>query len=84
MNNELGIQAAGLSRLPQRDEHGDMTALAVYISGQPRPTTKLELSSRGLLEPATRVDCPETAGHAGAFRPRRVNRIHVSNSWRLH
>ncbi len=31
---------------------GDMTALAVYLAAQPRPTTLLELNSLGLLEPA--------------------------------
>jgi hypothetical protein len=30
---------------------GDMTALAIYLAAQPRPTSKLELASLGLIEP---------------------------------
>ena len=30
---------------------GDMSALAVYLAAQPRPTTRLELDSLGLLDP---------------------------------
>jgi cytochrome c peroxidase len=32
-------------------EIGDQTALAVYIAGQPRPTTKIELNALGVLDP---------------------------------
>lgn len=30
---------------------GDQTAMALYVAAQPRPTTKLELSDLGLIEP---------------------------------
>lgn len=32
---------------------GDQTALALYIAAQPRPTTRLELATLGLIEPVT-------------------------------
>ncbi len=59
-HNELGMQAV---ELVGRDEDsdfdgvtnemtiGDQTALAIYIAAQPRPTTKIELSHLGLIEP---------------------------------
>lgn len=30
---------------------GDMTAMAIYLAAQPRPTTKLELASLGVIDP---------------------------------
>jgi hypothetical protein len=60
-HNELGMQAVeivGDNVDGDRDgvtnelTIGDMTALAVYMAAQPRPTTLLELNGLGLLEPA--------------------------------
>ena len=35
---------------------GDQTALALYIAAQPRPTTRLELATLGLIEPLTAAE----------------------------
>ena len=35
---------------------GDQTALAIYLAAQPRPTTRLELDSLGLLDPPLTPD----------------------------
>lgn len=59
-HNELGMQAVELTGdgvdgdgdgVADEVTVGDMTALAVYLAAQPRPTTKLELASLGLIEP---------------------------------
>jgi hypothetical protein len=62
-HNELGMQAVELLSADDVDgdgDHvtseftvGDMTALAVYIQGQPRPTTRQELASLGIIPPLT-------------------------------
>jgi hypothetical protein len=61
MNNELGMQAEEVvgrnldgdgDGVTRELTVGDMTALAIYLAAQPRPTTKLELNSLGLLSPA--------------------------------
>ena len=59
-HNELGVAPDELLANPSLDSDGDgvaneasvgdMTALAVYIAAQPRPTTKIELNNLGLLE----------------------------------
>jgi hypothetical protein len=60
-HNELGMQAVEIvgddvdgdfDGIANEMTIGDQTALAVYIGGQPRPTTLLELNSLGLLDPA--------------------------------
>lgn len=59
-HNELGMQAeefAGtgidgdFDGVTNEMTIGDMTALAVYLAAQPRPTTKAELAQLGLLPP---------------------------------
>jgi len=62
-NNELGMQpeelAAVNGQIVDGDADGvlweifigDQTAMAIYLAGQPRPTTRVELSSLGLLDP---------------------------------
>jgi hypothetical protein len=62
-HNELGMQAVELLASDDIDgdgDHvtseftiGDMTALAVYIQGQPRPTTRQELASLGIIPALT-------------------------------
>jgi cytochrome c peroxidase len=61
-HNELGMQAVELvgegidgdfDGVADELGVGDMTALAVYLSAQPRPTTTLELATLGLVPPLT-------------------------------
>jgi hypothetical protein len=60
-HNELGMQAVEVvgdnvdgdnDGVRNELSIGDMTALAVYMAAQPRPTTLLELNALNLLEPA--------------------------------
>lgn len=60
-HNELGMQAVEIvgdtvdgdfDGVRGELSIGDMTALTVYMAGQPRPTSLIELNSLGLLEPA--------------------------------
>jgi hypothetical protein len=60
LNDELGIQAeelVGLDRDGDCDgvtnefSVGDVTALTLYVAGQPRPTTRVELAALGLISP---------------------------------
>jgi hypothetical protein len=59
-NQEIGMQAVELAGEDRDSDFdgvtnelrvGDQTALALYIAGQPRPTTRQELSRLGLLRP---------------------------------
>lgn len=59
-HNELGMQAVELTGYGVDGDFdgvvdemtvGDQTALVIYLAAQPRPTTKLELASLGLIEP---------------------------------
>ena len=59
-HNQLGMQAVELvgdgedgdgDTVADELTIGDQTALAIYLAAQPRPTTKLELSSLGLIPP---------------------------------
>jgi Di-haem oxidoreductase, putative peroxidase len=58
-NNELGMQAVEIvghftdgdgDRVTDEFSVGDMTAMAVYVAAQPRPSSKLELNSLRLLD----------------------------------
>lgn len=58
-HNELGMQAVELvgyntdsdgDSISDEFSIGDITALSVYVAGQPRPATKLELNRLGLLD----------------------------------
>jgi hypothetical protein len=64
-HNELGMQAVEITGdnvdgdgdgVANELGIGDITALAVYQAGQPRPTTKIELSTLGLLDPPLTPD----------------------------
>jgi hypothetical protein len=57
-NNELGLQAVEVVGTDKDGDFdgivdeltvGDMTALAIYQAGQPRPVTKIELADLGLM-----------------------------------
>jgi len=59
-HRELGVQAVELvgdgvdgdfDGVVDEMTVGDVTAMALYLAGQPRPTTKLELVDLGLIEP---------------------------------
>ena len=59
-NNELGLQAievvgsgvdGDFDGVVDELTVGDLTALEVYVSAQPRPVTKLELADLGLIDP---------------------------------
>ncbi len=64
-HNELGMQPVELVGVGVdgdgdgvTDEFtvGDQTALAVYVAGQPRPTTRIELASLGLIDPLSETE----------------------------
>jgi hypothetical protein len=70
-HNELGMQAVEITGdnvdgdgdgVANELGIGDITALAVYQAGQPRPTNKIELNSLGLLDP------PLTAAEVSAIK----------------
>jgi cytochrome c peroxidase len=59
-HDEIGMQAVELAGdgvdgdgdgIADEASVGDMTALSIYLAAQPRPTTKTELASMGLIEP---------------------------------
>lgn len=59
-HNELGVQAVEIVGEDQDGDFdgvanemtvGDQTALAIYLAAQPRPTTKVEVASLGLIAP---------------------------------
>jgi CxxC motif-containing protein (DUF1111 family) len=61
-HNELGMQAAEITGdgadgdfdgVVDEFTIGDMTALAIYLAAQPRPTSKVELAVLGLIDPLT-------------------------------
>jgi hypothetical protein len=62
-HNELGMQAVELTgdgvdgdgdTVADELTVGDMTVLAIYLAAQPRPTTRTELASLGLIPPLPR------------------------------
>jgi hypothetical protein len=63
-HNELGMQGVEIvgdadgdgDRVRRELSIGDMTALTVYLAAQPRPTSLLELSLLGLLDPPLSVE----------------------------
>jgi hypothetical protein len=57
---------------------GDMTALAIYLAAQPRPTTKTELASLGLIPPLPRAESASIQRGTTAFRQAGCNACHVS------
>lgn len=59
-HDELGMQAVELVGAAMDGDHdqvvdeltiGDLTALSVYVAAQPRPTTRVELASLGVIPP---------------------------------
>ena len=61
-HNELGMQAVEITGdgldgdfdgVTDEFTIGDMTAMAIYLAAQPRPTSKVELAALGLIDPLT-------------------------------
>jgi len=75
-HNELGMQGVELvgdedgdgDRVRDELTIGDLTALSVYLAAQPRPTSKIELSLLGLLDPPLSIgQAAEIIRGAGFF-----------------
>jgi hypothetical protein len=56
---------------------GDQTALAVYLSAQPRPTTRVELASLGLIDPLPAAEITAIQHGANLFRAVACDSCHV-------
>jgi CxxC motif-containing protein (DUF1111 family) len=76
-HNELGMQAVELvgtgadgdsDGVANELSVGDMTALAVYLSAQPRPTTRLELARLGLIPALERAETDAIGRGSQSFR----------------
>jgi hypothetical protein len=85
-HNELGMQAVELvGRGVDGDSDGvvdelgigDMTALAVYVSSQPRPTTRVELARLHLIPALERAEVDAIGRGAQAFRSAGCAGCHV-------
>ena len=48
---------------------GDITALAIYQAGQPRPTTRQELATMGVIPALTAAENSAIAAGSTAFDP---------------
>ena len=64
-DNELGLQATELVGVDKDGDFdgivnelgvGDITALAIYQAGQPRPVTKTELAELGIIDPLSKSE----------------------------
>ncbi len=75
-HNELGMQAVEVvgdnvdgdfDGVKNEMTIGDQTALAVYMAAQPRPTSLVELSLLGLIEPLTQAQLTQIARGAVLF-----------------
>jgi hypothetical protein len=75
-HNELGMQAVEIvgdgvdgdsDGVTDEMTIGDQTAMAVYISAQPRPVTRVELASLGLIEPLGQDELDAVANGAVHF-----------------
>ena len=75
-HNELGMQAVELVGYAHDGDHdhvvdeltvGDMTALAVYIAAQPRPVTRRELATLGLIPALSPAEIASIQSGEAAF-----------------
>jgi CxxC motif-containing protein (DUF1111 family) len=87
-NNELGMQAVEVVGENKDGDFdgvvnelsvGDLTALTVYIAAQPRPTTKVELASLGLIDPLSAEEAASIERGAQVFRSIGCASCHVPN-----
>jgi len=85
-NNELGMQAVELvgdgvdgdfDGVADELSIGDMTALALYMAGQPRPVTKTELASFGLAPQQTPSELAAIADGQVQFHNAACDTCHV-------
>ncbi len=85
-HNELGMQAVEITGAGVDGDFdgvademtiGDQTALAVYIAAQPRPTTRLELASLGLIDPLSEEEKAAIERGKVAFRQAQCQTCHV-------
>jgi hypothetical protein len=76
-HNELGMQAVEIAGdgvdgdgdgIADELSVGDITALTVYLAAQPRPTTKMELASLGLIDSIPDDEVARITAGAGVFR----------------
>jgi cytochrome c553/mono/diheme cytochrome c family protein len=76
-NDELGLQAvelvgagidADFDGVADELSVGDVTSLAVYVAAQPRPTTRVELASLGLIAPLLDAEKESIARGGPVFR----------------
>lgn len=56
---------------------GDMTALAIYLAAQPRPTTKLELAALEIIEPLPAEEVAQIQQGRRVFERTGCNSCHV-------
>ena len=75
-NNEIGMQAVEFTGdnvdgdgdgVVNELTVGDITALTVYLAAQPRPTTKMELSSLNLIDPLSSAEVAAIGAGARVF-----------------
>lgn len=85
-HNELGMQPAELvgdgvdadfDGVADEMSIGDQTSLAVYLAAQPRPTTKQELASLGLIAPLSAAEDAAIQRGRDVFRQAQCATCHV-------
>jgi hypothetical protein len=92
LHNEIGMQASELEGSPTVDPStvdgdgdgvanevfvGDVTGLALYQAAQPRPTTRQELASLGVIPALTSAENSAIAAGSTAFDQMGCNSCHV-------
>ena len=77
MHNELGMQPVELTGdgvdgdgdgVVDEGTIGDITGLTIYLAGQPRPTTRIELASLGIIDPLTHTEKVDIKQGGKVFR----------------
>lgn len=85
-NNEIGMQAVEFTGdnvdgdgdgVANELTVGDITALTVYLAAQPRPTTKMELSSLNLIDPLSSAEVAAINAGARVFGNVKCSSCHV-------
>jgi hypothetical protein len=56
---------------------GDQSAMAIYVAAQPRPTTRMELASLGLIEPLTADEVQAIERGSRAFQQVSCAQCHI-------
>src|SRR5262245_7842484 len=85
-HNELGMQAVELvgvnvdgdgDGIVNELQTGDITAMTIYMASQPRPTTRIELASRGLIPALSDTEKAQIARGATVFNSAGCSVCHV-------